>query len=275
MIKVINIKNIEDYKLPISKDIIEKIKTRRITNLENVANALIMSFDIYDIKNLKSGPGEVSIYYSHENLFFFCERENEVNIVNRNIKTLEDTEKILIGFFMELFTNDLDFLEDLEYKIEELEYGMLNENKLKCLDEILLFRKKLFSLKKYYEHLGTILDELILNENNLFDQEELKYFKLIYRKIDRLEKHTINLKENLSQVRETYQAQIDIEQNRLMKIFTIITSVFLPLTLIAGWYGMNLKMPEYGWEYGYPWVIFLSIVVMIVSFILIKTKKWY
>lgn len=275
MIKVIDIKNIENHKLPISKDIIEKIKTGKITNLENVENALIMSFDIYDIKDLRSGPGGVNIYYSHENLFFFCERENEVNIVKDNIKTLGNAEKILIGFFMELFTNDLDFLEDLEYKIEELEYGMLNENKLKCLDEILIFRKKLFSLKKYYEHLGTVLDELILNENNLFDQEELKHFKLIYRKIDRLEKHTINLKENLSQVRETYQAQIDIEQNRLMKIFTIITSVFLPLTLIAGWYGMNLKMPEYGWDYGYPWVIFLSIVVMIVSFILIKTKKWY
>ena len=43
-----------------------------------------------------------------------------------------------------------------------------------------------------------------------------------------------------------YQAQIDIEQNNLMKFFTVVTSIFAPLTLITGWYGMNLKLPELG-----------------------------
>ena len=70
----------------------------------------------------------------------------------------------------------------------------------------------------------------------------------------------LNLRDYVTQVREAYQAQIDINLNKVMKIFTVITSIFLPLTLIVGWYGMNLKMPEYSWVYGYPFVIGLIVV---------------
>ena len=59
-----------------------------------------------------------------------------------------------------------------------------------------------------------------------------------------------------------------------MKIFTLVTSIFLPLTLIAGWYGMNLKMPEFEWAYGYPFVIggcLLTIAIWAIGF---KKKGW-
>ena len=60
----------------------------------------------------------------------------------------------------------------------------------------------------------------------------------------------LNLRDYLSQVREAYQSQIDINLNNVMKIFTVITAIFLPLSLIAGWYGMNFNMPEYQSPYG-------------------------
>ena len=83
-----------------------------------------------------------------------------------------------------------------------------------------------------------------------------------------------NLREYVTQVREAYQAQIDIEQNRIMKVFTIISGIFLPLTLLVGWYGMNLRMPEFRWTYGYPLAIILSVVIVIVCLIFFKRKKW-
>jgi magnesium transporter len=60
-----------------------------------------------------------------------------------------------------------------------------------------------------------------------------------------------------------------------MKTFTVMTSIFLPLTLIVGWYGMNLKIPEYDWDYGYPFVIAISIVVAVITLIYFKKKKWF
>jgi magnesium transporter len=76
-------------------------------------------------------------------------------------------------------------------------------------------------------------------------------------------------------VREAYQAQVDIEQNQIMKTFTVITAVFFPLSLIAGWYGMNFQMPEFGWRLGYPYVIALSAAVCAVCVICFKLKKWF
>ena len=77
-------------------------------------------------------------------------------------------------------------------------------------------------------------------------------------------------------MRDAYQAQIDIEQNNLMRIFTVITAVFLPLTLMVGWYGMNFKyMPELEWQYSYPVFIVVSVLVCIVLLIIFKKKKWF
>ena len=69
-------------------------------------------------------------------------------------------------------------------------------------------------------------------------------------------------------------SQIEVQQNRVMSILTVVTTIFLPLTLIAGWYGMNFPgMPEFGWKYGYPTVIFISILIIILEILYFKKKK--
>ena len=60
-----------------------------------------------------------------------------------------------------------------------------------------------------------------------------------------------------------------------MKIFTVITAIMSPLTLIVGWYCMNLNMPEYNFAYSYPIIIFLSLSVIILCIIYFKKNKWF
>lgn len=77
------------------------------------------------------------------------------------------------------------------------------------------------------------------------------------------------------QVQDVYQSEIEIRQNNVMKVLTIVTTVFLPLTLIAGWYGMNFThMPELTWVYGYPVAIGASILVVLISLLIFKKKKF-
>ncbi|MGL4383302.1 MAG: CorA family divalent cation transporter, partial [Bacilli bacterium] len=65
------------------------------------------------------------------------------------------------------------------------------------------------------------------------------------------------------QIKELYQSSIDSNMNKTMQFFTVVSSVFLPLTLIVGWYGMNfVYMPELKWEYGYISVILISVMVL-------------
>ena len=75
---------------------------------------------------------------------------------------------------------------------------------------------------------------------------------------------------------EIYQSQISIRQNDIMKILTIVTTIFLPLSLLAGWYGMNFEyMPELHWRYGYVGVIILSVGIVTFSMFLFRKKNYW
>ena len=71
-----------------------------------------------------------------------------------------------------------------------------------------------------------------------------------------------------------HQTQVDMRQNQIMKILTIVTTVFLPLSLIAGWYGMNFShMPELDARFGYPLIIAISLGVIAIEFWILKKRK--
>ena len=99
---------------------------------------------------------------------------------------------------------------------------------------------------------------------------------MLEKRLGRLRNEAQLLREYCLQVRELFQAEIDILQNRIMKILTIVTTIFLPLSLLAGWYGMNFTgMPELTWKYGYPAVIAVSILVVAVCLWIMKKKKFW
>ena len=80
----------------------------------------------------------------------------------------------------------------------------------------------------------------------------------------------------IGQVRDTYQGKVAEHQNSNMEFLTIISTIFFPLTLITGWYGMNFqRMPELSWKYGYPAVIGVSVLFIILSLWLCKKKKFW
>ena len=100
-------------------------------------------------------------------------------------------------------------------------------------------------LKRYYEQLNFIFDEMTVNDNQLFSKDGVRRLMTLRNRTDRYLSAVKNLQEMVSQLREAYQSQLSIEQNDLMKIFTVVTVIFLPLSLLAGWYGMNFSyMPE-------------------------------
>ena len=119
------------------------------------------------------------------------------------------------------------------------------------------------------------MEGLSENENAIFEETTLKYFDRLQKKTERYYENVLNLREAVTQVRESYQAQVDINLNYTMKIFTVITTIFLPLTLIVGWYGMNFEMPEYHWNHSYAMVIGLSISVVVAGVAFFKKKGWF
>lgn len=117
--------------------------------------------------------------------------------------------------------------------------------------------------------LGRELEE---DENGFFEKKQKKYFGTISDRADRLMGRTVHLLEYATQVRDAYQSHVNAQQNKNMEFLTVISTIFFPLTLITGWYGMNFQnMPEL--KEGYPGVVALSIIVVIVCIIFFKRKK--
>lgn len=171
-------------------------------------------------------------------------------------------------FFLELTANDIYKLESLENMIVSLEDNLLLDTSPSAdgIKDILKVRKDLLKVKRYYEQMEFFTDELAAVDPT---------FTFIDKKFDRLMEFVIQLQDYIESVREAYQSQIDIEQNNIMKVFTVVTSIFMPLTLIAGWYGMNFDMPEYGWKFGYALVCGLSLTVVLALIVVFKRKKWF
>ncbi|MBP5379903.1 MAG: magnesium transporter CorA, partial [Ruminococcus sp.] len=120
--------------------------------------------------------------------------------------------------------------------------------------------------------LGQELEE---NENDFFNEDNTRYFHLFTQRVSRLHEIAASLRDYSIQIRDLYQSQLDVKQNRIMALLTVITSIFMPLTLIAGWYGMNFKyMPELEHKAAYPIVIAVSIAIVIISLIFFRKKKW-
>jgi magnesium transporter len=82
-------------------------------------------------------------------------------------------------------------------------------------------------------------------------------------------------REMLSSMLDIYLSSVSNRMNQVMKVLTIIATIFMPLTFLAGVYGMNFKyMPEIGWRWGYPLVLLIMFIVAAVMLYLFKKKKW-
>ena len=183
--------------------------------------------------------------------------------------------KILYILLHRLTSMDNIIIKEIETRIALLEEQVMEEAKRDFTKEIIELRKQLLFLKRYYEPLQDIAEGLEENENGVLEESALKYFGILKNRIERLNNNVLHLRDYVTQVREAYQAQVDISLNHTMKLFTVITAVFLPLSLIAGWYGMNFKyMPELSWVYGYPFAFALSAAVVAISLVYFKKHNF-
>ncbi|MEG1548352.1 MAG: CorA family divalent cation transporter [Clostridia bacterium] len=185
-------------------------------------------------------------------------------------------EKLVFSLFDRLLYKDSEALEALEFRIGGMEDELSGCRIDKDFNNRLLTAKKrMLVLRSYYEQLVNICEELAENENGVLNAQALRYFKLLGDRVSRLSANVQMLRDNLVQVREAYQAALDYDLNRIMKVFTVVTTIFMPLTLITSWYGMNFtSMPEITWGYGYIFVIILCIAVAVLSIVFFKRKKF-
>lgn len=220
--------------------------------------------------------GSVRIYVSDECLVFCAADENLSALIASMPQELSPYHRLL-DFFLEITTDDIDSLEEIEEILTKLENDILAAKRPEAgvSTRIIGIRHDLIRRKRYYEQLGFILESLSESDRISADPALSRHLLILQRRVAHSLGSVINLREYTTQVREAYQAQIDIEQNEIMKIFTVVAAIFMPLTLLVGWYGMNFHMPEYNWKYGYLALCVFAAIVAAILILIVKRKRWF
>ena len=188
---------------------------------------------------------------------------------------LPGLERFLYDLLETTIGQDLALLEKSEHRLNQLEEAILRGEIESYPAEMNDIRGNLLDLRIHYEQLIDFSQELEENENDFFREENLRYFHMFTERVIRLQDMVSGQREYVTQLRDLIQSHLDVKQNRIMTVLTVITSIFLPLTLIAGWYGMNFRyMPELEWRFGYPLIIVISILIVILCLFWFKKKKW-
>lgn len=273
---VFKIEDSEKYAEYMEPKVIHNIRDGTSETFESYKNYTLFVFPLYDIHRTGKAANQIMIYLDHEDLFLLCEGQRGYEISRTLFQKAATNECALWSFFQNLLKNDMDNLEDLECEVADAEMAAMVRFQNNYIRKIIAYRKELLRLKRYYEQLDTIMDSLLLNDNKMLSEEGMMHFTILANRTTRYLQNVLNLRDYVTQMRETYQAQIDIEQNNLMRLFTVITTVFQPLTLMAGWYGMNFPdMPEMHWKYAYPVFVGVSIFVCVILLAVFKKKGWF
>ena len=228
-------------------------------------------------------PGDKVAFFFKRNLFLMVSlfdldgsaRKIFMQAASRYKPEAATLEKVVSAVMEGFIANDGEPLAAMEFEINTMEEEIATGQITRAFNiEVYERRKQLLVLRNYYEQLIDMGEELQENENDIFVGDTLRYIAMFTSKAERFSATVQLMRDSLAQLRESYQAVLDYSMNRVIKVLTVLATIYLPPTLIAGWYGMNFKhMPELDWWFGYPLVIVLSVIFVISSMIYFKRKK--
>lgn len=250
-----------------------------ITKAEVNYDSLTGSFSIPNRNDFSLSDFKFNFALDEKGIVFIDDSGKVMEIINSIQSTkkwkLPSLERFIYDFLDQIVIDDQRLMEKYESELDLIEKNILEESEKFPTGRLNEIRNDIRVLRIHYEQLMDLGQELEENENNFFKQENLRYFKLFLNRMARLHDNSTSLRDYTMQLRDLYKAHIDIKQNRIMTVLTVVTTIFMPLTLIVGWYGMNFRfMPELKWKWGYPVVITISVLIVSGSLWFFKKKKW-
>ncbi|MDD2959899.1 MAG: CorA family divalent cation transporter [Lachnospiraceae bacterium] len=290
---------------------LSKVKEKESANILLMTKAELMDWDapIRYRKNLISSIGEVKYckldrmkgclqgsmlipegieqegkvhfgFYADDTRLVFIEEEKVVEKLLGKIAQHSyeagSLRELLLVIFETIVEDDVLNIQKIEGQLFDLEEQLIKSVPDHFNETLMRFRKRLSAYHSYYQQLVNIADSMqdtIGGETT--ETESIGWQRYGYR-VERLHNYVETLREYLIQIREMYQSRIQEQQNHVMSLLTVITTIFFPLTLITGWYGMNfLNMPELESQFGYPMMIGTSALIILLEIIYFKKKKMF
>lgn len=225
--------------------------------------------------------------YVNEPVSFILKDDFLITQRSRDYKTFEDTyDKIRsvkpkTGFdiFLTILEIRIDFdadlIEDITDQITQISKGLARDKdpERELLLQITASQESTISIRENIVEKQRILSSIL--KSKFFPKDNYSMLRVMIKDVGSLLDHSSFNFERLEFLQNTFLGLVDMEQNRIIKIFTVVTVVFMPPTLIASMYGMNFKfMPELDQSWGYPFAILLMITSSALTLLFFKRKNW-
>jgi len=166
-------------------------------------------------------------------------------------------------------------LEHAGETVEEVEQALMENPQRQFLDSIYHLKRLMLTLRRNVWPVREMLNLLGRDESPILHQSTNVYLQDVYSHTVQIIDQVEVLRETVSTMLEIYLSSVSYKLNATMKFLTLVATIFMPLTFIAGVYGMNFEhMPELRWRYGYPGSLILMLLVALAMVVFFHHKKW-
>lgn len=174
-----------------------------------------------------------------------------------------------------LFENYRPVMEELSAEISELETHVLQSKADDIQSTVLKLKEEVAILRRIIAPQRDVIARLARGEFKFVRPHLLPYYRDLLDQLVRISDQAEAYRDSLTNL---LLVQLNLQQaqtNEVIKVLTVVTVVTLPAIMIASWYGMNLKMPEFDWDWGYPIVIAVTVVVTALVGLYFRSRKWF
>jgi magnesium transporter len=262
----------------------DMVNTEQRPKMDDYGPYIFVSFKMlsYEDESSQVEVEQVCLLVGDNYVFSFQEKEGDIfNAVRERIRSGKGrirkmgADYLAYALIDTVVDNYFFILEKLGERIEDLEEAVVDNPIPSTLQEIHKVKRELIFLRRSVWPLRELINNLDRGESPVIKKSTRLYLRDVYDHTIQVIDTVETFRDIVSGMHDTYLSSISNRMNEIMKVLTIIATIFIPLTFIAGIYGMNFQfMPELKWRYGYFLVWGVIIFLALVMLYFFRRKKW-
>lgn len=258
------------------------LNTNQRPTFSEYNKALFISMKVLHPTEGKPEFRQVSFVITSTLLISFSEEDHWIfRIVEERLskkvgKIRQRSIDYLLHAFLDMAVDQYsEYIDTISEELEIYDEKILNNPSESLLIEIQQLRKQLVEIERLVSPLREVVNQLITLNEGIIVNTSHTYFRDLY---DHLLSLLDSIRANIeitSSLKDFYISRVSLNMNKVIQLLTIVSVIFIPLTFLAGVYGMNFKhMPELEWHYGYYIILTIMLLVFIGMLFYFKRKKW-
>lgn len=259
------------------------LNTTHRPKIEDLGDYIYVTLKMLSLVDGEVQVEHLSLILAHNYVITFQEERGDIfDPIRERIKVgkgkarFQRTDYLLYVLIDTVVDNYYSVIDHLGERIESLESEILTEPKSEYVPYIQAIKKDLIFLRKTIFPVREVVGGLQKADSEIIKESSFRYFSDVYDHVVQVMESLDIYWEMISNLMDAYYASISNKMNEVMKVLTIIATLFIPMTFVAGIYGMNFEyMPELGYRFGYPLVWLFIFMIAATMLIYFRKKKWF